>query len=66
LLQHDAGFLEPGVGHRGADRTYACRCHAHVRIDKGQHAGPVIEGAGNHTGQVVPARLLPQTFAQAE
>ncbi len=49
-------FVNPGVGHRRADRPDAGRGHARVGEDERQHSRAMIERAGDHGGQVVPWR----------
>ena len=65
LLENDPGFGESGVDHGRADSPNAGRNHANVGEDERQHSRAIIEGAGDHSRQVVLGRDAPQAQADA-
>lgn len=66
LLEDNAGFAEANVRHSRTDGANARWRHAQVGVYERQHAGAVIEGAGDHAGQIMACGQAAQALTQGQ
>ncbi len=66
LLKDNAGLAKADVRHGGPDRADARGHHTHVGVNERQHPGAVIEGAGDHAGQIMACGKSAQALTQGQ